>query len=163
MTLNIKLGKPANRPERTAAGRNAAGRNAEGRNAEGTKKLRGFDGTTGTGAAGIRTRNAAPFNRLNVKAPTVRFVTPCNDFMVDGVVFILIDAAADLDPVGDLKVDIRINGIISMRATYSTSSGYYGAIWDSSTAKTGAMHTITAKVTDSAGNTKSTHTVVSIG
>lgn len=148
MTLNIKLGKPVNRLDRIAARK---------------KKLRGFDGTTGTGVVGVRTRNGAPFNRLNVKAPQVRFVTPGNNFMVDGVVFILIDAAGDLDPVGGLKVDIVIDGSISMRATYSASSGYYGAIWDSSAVKSGTMHTLTAKVSDSAGNSKSTHTVVSVG
>ena len=153
MTLNIKLPKRVNSP----------GRNAAGKNAGGKKKLRGFDGTTGDRTNGIGTRNGAPFNRLNVKAPEVRFVTPGDNFMVDGVVFILIDAAGDLDPVGDLKVNIVIDGSIWLRASYSATSGYYGAIWDSSAAKTGSMHALTAKVSDSAGNSKSTHTVVSVG
>jgi hypothetical protein len=120
----------------------------------GAKKMNRFSGTTGSGTTGIRTRNGAPFNRFSVRAPRIRMVTPRWNFVVDGVVFILIDAAGDLDPTGSLKVEVQIDEQTTIKADYSATSGYYGAIWDS---------TLTANVSDSAGNSNSTHTIVSVG
>ena len=83
---------------------------------------------TGSGTGALRTRNAAPFNRFSVRVPRIRLVTPGRNFIVSGFVFILIDAAAELDPVGSLKVDVQIDGAAAIRADYSAKSGYYGAI-----------------------------------
>ncbi len=130
---------------------------------EGAKKSGRFGGTTGTGTTGTKTRNSAPFNRFGVRTPRIRLVTPGRNFVVGGVVFILIDAAGDLDPTGSLKVEVQIDSRTTIRADYSASSGYYGAIWDSTGVRAGSMHTLTANVSDSAGNSNSTHTVVSIG
>ncbi|MBC8453298.1 MAG: hypothetical protein H8D69_02355 [Chloroflexi bacterium] len=76
--------------------------------------------------------------------------------------FILIDAVSDHEPVGDLDVEIQVDGTTLLVAKYSSLSGYYGAIWHSSAEKPGTMHTLIAKATDSAGNTKSALVAVSV-
>lgn len=98
-----------------------------------------------------------------IRSPRIRMVTPGFNFVVGGSVFILLDAASDVDPVGSLDVEVRIDRTTHIEATYSATSGYYGAIWDSSDLPSGTMHSITAEVMDSAGNSKSTHAIVSVG
>lgn len=100
--------------------------------------------------------------RPKVRSPRIRMVTPGANFTVGGDVFVLVDAVSDHETVGDLRVEILVDGSTLIPATYSPLSGYYGAIWDSSDAQTGSMHTLIAKVTDSYGNSKSVVTTVSV-
>jgi hypothetical protein len=90
-------------------------------------------------------------------------VTPGTNFTVGGIVFILIDAVGRFDPTGSLKVEISVDGTTPIAASNSPVSGYYGAIWYSTTVPSGSLHTLVATATDSAGKSKSTNAVVSIG
>jgi hypothetical protein len=98
-----------------------------------------------------------------VRSPKIRMITPRSSFKVSGDVFVLIDAVSDHETVGTLNVDLQIDGATLIQAEYSPLSGYYGVIWDSSAERSGTMHTLIAKVTDSAGNSRSTLTTVLVG
>jgi len=111
----------------------------------------------------VQERSQSSTIAKRIRSPRIRMVTPGFNFVVAGSVFILIDAASDVDPMGSLKVEIRIDRTTCIEATYSPASGYYGAIWDSSALRSGTMHSLTAEVFDSAGNSKSTHAIVSVG
>jgi len=111
----------------------------------------------------LRGKSSAVTSHPKVRSPRIRMVTPGTDFQVGGDVFVLIDAVSDHETVGKLRVEVLVDGTTLIAAKYSRSSGYYGAIWDSSEATAGSRHTLIAKVTDSAGNTKSTLTTVLVG
>lgn len=111
----------------------------------------------------VKERSKTSTIAKRIRSPRIRMVTPGFNFVVGGSVFILIDAASDVDPEGSLKVEVRIDRTTLIEATYSSESGYYGAIWDSSALPSGTMHTVSAKVLDSAGNSKLTHAIVSVG
>jgi len=112
--------------------------------------------------ANLRGNAAVAPARPKVRSPRIRMVTPGANFKVGGDVFILVDALSDHETIGKLRVEVLIDGSTLLTAKYSALSGYYGAIWDSSAAKSGSIHTLIAKVTDSAGNTKSAITTVSV-
>ena len=111
----------------------------------------------------LRGNSAVAPTRPKVRSPRVRMVTPGTNFKVSGDVFVLVDAVSDHETVGKLRVELQVDGTTLISAKYSPLSGYYGAIWDSSTKKSGSMHTLIAKVTDSAGNSRSTLTSVRVG
>ena len=69
---------------------------------------------------------------LKTRSPRVRLVTPRVNFLVHGDVFVLIDAKSDHELIGGLNVEVQIDDNMLIAAKYSTHSGYYGAIWDSS-------------------------------
>ena len=100
---------------------------------------------------------------LKTRSPRVRLVAPRVNFSVHGDVFVLIDAKSDHEPIGGLNVEVQIDDNMLIAAKYSTHSGYYGAIWDSSEESAGTMHRLFVKVTDSDGNSRSTFTTVAIG
>ncbi|MBT4126651.1 MAG: hypothetical protein HOJ22_06095 [Chloroflexi bacterium] len=110
----------------------------------------------------LRGNSAVAPVRPKVRSPRIRMVTPGANFKVGGDVFVLIDAISDHETVGNLRVEVLIDGSKLVTAKYSPLSGYYGAIWDSSSARSGSIHTLIAKVTDSDGNTKSALTTVSV-
>jgi hypothetical protein len=97
------------------------------------------------------------------RSPLIRMVTPGDNFTVYGDVFILVDAVSRHDSAGTLSVEIIVDGGTPLKAVYSPVSGFYGAIWDSSFARSGSMHTLTARVCDSTGKSGSTLTTVSVG
>ena len=111
----------------------------------------------------VRERSGVATPQRTVRPPRIRMVTPGFNFQVRNSVFVLVDAVSDLDRRGSLKVEITIDWSTRIVASYSMVSGYYGAIWDSTDVPAGTTYTISAKVTDSAGNSKSTRTVVSVG
>ncbi|MDG0868049.1 hypothetical protein GKO46_13355 [SAR202 cluster bacterium JH702] len=110
----------------------------------------------------LRGNSAVAPVRPKVRSPRIRMVTPGASFKVGRDVFILVDALSDHETVGNLRVELLVDGATLISAKYSPLSGYYGAIWDSSSERSGSIHTIIAKVTDSVGNTKSTLTTVSV-
>lgn len=101
--------------------------------------------------------------RRKANSPRIRLVTPRSSFVVRDDVFILIDAVSEVDGPETLKVDIQIDGGRVIRAKHSLASGYYGAIWDSSSERSGTMHSLIARVTDSEGNSSSTMASIRIG
>jgi hypothetical protein len=111
----------------------------------------------------IRGNTAVAPSKPKVRSPRIRMVTPGTNFKVSGDMFVLIDAISDHETIGNLRVEIQVDGTTLISAKYSPLSGYYGAIWDSSTEKSGTMHTLIAKVTDSAGNSRSALTSVRVG
>ncbi|MBN4064799.1 hypothetical protein JYU04_03585 [Dehalococcoides mccartyi] len=109
-------------------------------------------------------RGSGPATALpKTRSPRIRLVTPRPNFLVGGDVFILVDAISDHEPVADLKVEIQIDGATLISAKYSPLSGYYGAIWDCSGEQAGSMHTLIARVTDTAGNSRTALATVSVG
>jgi hypothetical protein len=118
---------------------------------------------TPTRATSVRERSGVASPKRAVSEPRILMVTPGLNFVVRDSVFVLIDAVSENDRAGSLKVEIAIDWSTRIVASYSMVSGYYGAIWDSTDVPEGTKHTISARVTDSAGNSKSTHTVVTVG
>jgi len=94
--------------------------------------------------------------------PLARIAAPTQNSRVQGQVVVQVDAIDDIDPLGSLTVSVLIDGITTIMAGYSSASGYYEAIWDSSAVPAGTLHTFVANVVDSEGNTASALTVVSV-
>ena len=95
-----------------------------------------------------------------VAFPLIRIVTPAHNSTVSGPVFVWVDAVDDFDPIGSLSVEILIDGTTTLATSYEFSSGYYEAMWDSTTVPPGTMHTILATATDSMGNSQTSLSVV---
>jgi hypothetical protein len=108
----------------------------------------------------IEEGNTVSYTGPEVDFPLIRLATPAHNSTVSGNVFIWVDSVDDLDPIGSLTVTILIDGTTPMVATYSYTSGYYEAMWDSSTVSQGTMHTILATSIDSEANSQSTLGVV---
>lgn len=100
--------------------------------------------------------NTGGYTGPEIAFPLIRFATPAHDSTVSGSVFVWVDAIDDFDAPGSLSVVILIDGAAPIMASYSPVSGYYEAIWDSSTVLPGTMHTLTATATDSVGNSQAT-------
>jgi hypothetical protein len=82
--------------------------------------------------------------------PTVSFQNPASG-TVAGSVAIRIDAS-DEDPPGTLSVQWNVDGGTWLPATYNTGSGFYEALWNSTSSPDGP-HTLNARATDSGGKT----------
>ncbi len=103
---------------------------------------------------------AGTYTGPDIAYPLIRIVTPGYNTTVSGQVFIWVDAVDDLDSIGSLSVEILIDGATTITAVYQFSSGYYEAVWDSTTVPPGTMHTILATATDSGGTSQSVLSVV---
>lgn len=115
---------------------------------------------TGNMMTNIMEDNAVAYSGPAVDFPLIRIVTPAYDSTVNGTVFVWVDAVDDFDPIGSLSVEILIDGTTSIMASYVLISGYYEALWDSTTVPPGTMHTVLATATDSEGNSQATLAVV---
>jgi hypothetical protein len=119
--------------------------------------------TTRDSIIGGARKGGRAYTAVSDKSPRIRMVTPGDNFTVYGDVFILVDAVSEHNSAGTLSVEITVDGAVPMKALYSPVSGLYGAIWDSSSTRSGTMHTLRAKVCDSTGKSGSTLTLVSVG
>ena len=119
-----------------------------------------YDTLTGNVMTNIVAGNGAAYTGPEVAYPLIRIVIPAYNTNVSGAVFISIDAVDDFDPIGTLSVEILIDGTTTIAENYQPQSGYYEAIWDSTTVPAGTMHTILATATDSGGVSQSTISVV---
>ena len=118
-------------------------------------ELAGFYGKlTGNMMTSIVAGNAAGYTGPDIAYPVIRIMAPGYNSTVSGPVFVLVDTVDDFDPIGSLSVKILIDGTTTMAASYSLSSGYYEAMWDTATVSPGTMHTIQATATDSEGNSQ---------
>lgn len=115
---------------------------------------------TGNMMTNIVEDNAVAYSGPAVDFPLIRIVTPAYDATVNGPVFVWVDAVDDFDPIGSLSVEILIDGTTSIMASYVLISGYYEALWDSTTVPPGTMHTVLATATDSEGNSQAALAVV---
>ncbi len=123
-----------------------------------TSNLTNTVGETGT-ADDI---SVAGYSSPEIVFPLVRIASPAQASLVSGVVLFQVDAVDDRDAIGTLAVSISIDGTSVIPATFSQSSGYYEAFWDSSIVPVGTLHTIGANVIDSDGDTTTIVTVVSV-
>lgn len=87
-------------------------------------------------------------------APTVTWATPTDGTTVAGTVTVQLDASDTEDADDSLSVSYTVDGGGTRATTYDSTSGYYEDSWDTTTVADGE-HTLTATVTDSAGNTTS--------
>ena len=85
-------------------------------------------------------------------APSASWVNPSGGATVSGSVSIEISASDSEDSDSNLTVEWSVDGGTLQTATYDSGSGNYTDTWDSTTVSDGD-HTLTAEVTDSAGNT----------
>jgi hypothetical protein len=106
--------------------------------------------------------SVAGYSSPEIVFPLVRMAAPVQASLVSGLVLFQIDAIDDKDPIGTLVVSILIDGTSSISAVYSPASGYYEAVWDSSSVPVGTLHTISANVIDSEGDATSIVSVVSV-
>lgn len=83
--------------------------------------------------------------------PSVTLVSPGEDEVVSGSVTVQIDASDVEDATGTLTVEWAVDGGTFQAATYNSATGLYEATWDTTTVGDGG-HTVTARATDSAGN-----------
>ena len=126
-------------------------------------ELAGFYGKlTGNMMTNIAAGNTAVYAGPDIAYPLIRIVAPGYSSTVRGPVFVLVDTVDDFDPIGTLSVRILVDGTTTIAASYSQSSGYYEAMWDSSTVSPGTMHTIQATATDSEGNSQVAFTFVHV-
>jgi hypothetical protein len=88
-------------------------------------------------------------------APSAAWASPTDDTVLSGNVPVRIDASDVEDTDDTLLVEYQVDGGSWAAASYNPDTGYYEDTWDS-TAVTDGDHTLTASVTDSAGNTSET-------
>lgn len=119
-----------------------------------------YDRLTGNVMANLVAENTSTYTGPAVSFPLIRIVTPAYNSTVDGPVFVWVDAVDDFDPIGSLTVEILIDGTTTIATNYEFGSGYYEAMWDTTTVPPGTMHTILATATDSAGNSQTSLSVV---
>ena len=87
-------------------------------------------------------------------APTVGWVDPNDGATVTGDVAVRLDASDPEDADDSLTVEYRVGDGAWTTASYDSGAGSYVATWDSSSVPDGG-HTLSARATDSAGNTGS--------
>ncbi len=121
-------------------------------NAEGWVGLGSFDPQrVETDVFSVATGGAtASFVNLD-SSPTVSWVTPSDAETVSDSVTLQVDGSDAEDATGSLAAEYRVDGGSWSTASYSSTTGYYEAVWDTTTVADGS-HTLDARVTDSAGN-----------
>ena len=87
-------------------------------------------------------------------APTVGWVDPNDGATVTGDVAVRLDATDPEDANDSLTVEYRVGDGAWTTASYDSSAGSYVATWDSSSVPDGG-YTLSARATDSVGNTGS--------
>ena len=94
--------------------------------------------------------------------PTVTIMSPAEGAPVSGVEAIQIEATDAEDSAVSLNVSWNVDGGTWQTVAYNSESGYYEASWDT-TEETDGSHTINARVVDSANNTSTDSSSVTVG
>jgi thermitase len=93
--------------------------------------------------------------------PSVSIVNPVPDTTVSGDVIIQVNATDNEDSLGSLTTEVSINSGAWLPTLYNDGTGLYERLWETGQLSSGA-YTITAKATDSDGNTSFAEKVVVI-
>jgi len=112
----------------------------------------GWDSVYGYGL--VDADEAAPGDAL----PTVNVVNPVDGSIVSGSVTIQVDAS---DDVGVDVVEYSIDDGAYQVMGYNSETGYWEAVWDSTGVADG-LHTITARATDTIGQTSTDSITVTV-